>query len=175
MLFRSNAYNNLLKEEKELVTNYEVLVTAKEVYSNMVIEYNIGWSYSSEAIAEKPKTGTTKDGFEYNMNKINSNSICIKQGSGQYVKSPILNSSTVTITFTVKAIDTSNAIILDVLVSYTDGSSEVIYVDLPEDKASLTKTIELSGKEISTVTLNGSSSHTSKNVGVEEFKITYFK
>lgn len=170
-----NAYNNLLKEEKELVTNYEVLVTAKEVYSNMVIEYNIGWSYSSEAIAEKPKTGTTKDGFEYNMNKINSNSICIKQGSGQYVKSPILNSSTVTITFTVKAIDTSNAIILDVLVTYTDGSSEVIYVDLPEDKASLTKTIELSGKEISTVTLNGSSSHTSKNVGVEEFKITYFK
>ena len=67
------------------------------------------------------------------------------------------------------------SITLDVLVVYTDGSSEVIYVELPEEKKSLTKTIELSGKEISTVTLNGSSSHTTKNVGVEEFSITYFK
>ena len=141
----------------------------------MVIEYNIGWAYSSEVIAEQPKTGTTKDGFEYNMNKISGNSICIKQGSGQYVKSPVLESSNVSITFTVKAIDTSNIITLDVLVVYTDGSSEVIYVELPEDKKSLTKTIELSGKEISTVTLNGSSSHTTKNVGVLEFSITYFK
>jgi len=169
------AYNNLSDLEKELITNYDVLVKALEDFSNMVIEYNIGWAYSSEAIAEKPKTGTTKDGFEYNMNKISGNSICIKQGSGQYVKSPVLESSNVSITFTVKAIDTSNIITLDVLVVYTDGSSEVIYVELPEDKKALTKTIELSGKEISTVTLNGSSSHTTKNVGVEEFSITYFK
>ena len=116
-----NMYQSLGDEEKALVTNYSVLVDAKNVYSTLIIEYTIGWNSKTEALSGK--FGTTISGFTYVCNKFDNGAMCVKKSEDHYLKTPELNGINATITITAYIVDTSKEDTLEVVCYYADGTS----------------------------------------------------
>ena len=169
----NSAYNNLTEAEKQLVTNYQVLVAANEAFEALVVDYTISWSYASETLTEK--NGTTQAGFVYSNNGYTNGGMKIKNSSSNSITTPTLGSSKVTITITGFIADTNNADELMVVCNYEDGTSETITISFPENKATSSATLTFEGKAIKTISIIGLKNNTGKNFGLTAVEVVYTK